>query len=216
MTPRSRKPVLLVSGTNINDLGDKADRNLATPMENVPEEERISETPPSEKSPNSLTETFRQYLSDRNMLTGSSSSAASDSSFSSRTDDFNSDDFINEMSQSKLTESLLYCLDGNEPDCSGKKLVLKPNQFDENGQPIVFETSFQKTLRTLCYLILIQCQSDTFLWPLFKRRFLCYVHSNVYFCYFKLAMATTNLKVFEFGAFFYLCKLQQDNFFIRQ
>lgn len=120
MTPRSRKPVLLVSGTNINTLAKV--ETVGGTMDEVPEEKE------------SLSETFREYLESRSMLT--MSSPAADSSFSSRTDDFNSD-----LSPSKMTDSLLSCLDGNEPG-SEKELVLKPKQFDENGQPIVFETSF--------------------------------------------------------------------------
>ncbi|XP_063913007.1 rho GTPase-activating protein 19 isoform X1 [Zophobas morio] len=132
MTPRSRKPVLLVSGTNINALA-KAD-TVARTMDQLPEEA-------CEKDETSLTETFREYLENRSMLTTSS---PADSSFSSRTDDFNSDEF--NASPSKMTESLLRCLDGNDPedasDSGEKELILKPKKFDENGQPIVFETSF--------------------------------------------------------------------------
>ncbi|XP_015839448.1 rho GTPase-activating protein 19 isoform X4 [Tribolium castaneum] len=122
MTPRSRKPVLLVSGTNINTLAK---------IETV---EAMDEVPEEVEKDNSLSQTFREYLENRSMLT--TSSPAADSSFSSRTDDFNSD-----LSPSKMTDSLLSCLDGNDPG-SEKELVLKPKQFDENGQPIVFETSF--------------------------------------------------------------------------
>lgn len=45
-----------------------------------------------------------------------------------------------------MSNSLLNCLNGHEPEGmeegGEKELVLKPKQFDENGQPIVFETSF--------------------------------------------------------------------------
>ncbi|XP_044263138.1 rho GTPase-activating protein 19 isoform X2 [Tribolium madens] len=128
MTPRSRKPVLLVSGTNINTL---VKVETVETMDEVPEEL-------GEEKDNSLSQTFREYLENRSMLT--TSSPAADSSFSSRTDDFNSNEF-NDLSPDKMTDSLLSCLDGNDPG-GEKELVLKPKQFDENGQPIVFETSF--------------------------------------------------------------------------
>ncbi|KAJ8962003.1 hypothetical protein NQ314_005785 [Rhamnusium bicolor] len=175
MTPRSRKPVLVLSGTNIHTLHKNEQPNCV--MDNLTEE--LSECSSEEGSPESehpikksksdgdiikepktqkvqklnrtdtpisLTDTFREYLSSRNIETLSS---PVDLSFSSRTDDFNSTDF-KDLSDSKLTDSLLYCLNGNDPDdvkmmdenSEGKALVLKPKQFDENGKPIVFETSF--------------------------------------------------------------------------
>ncbi|CAH1119292.1 unnamed protein product [Phaedon cochleariae] len=168
MTPRSRKPVLLLSGTNINTLYKPEQTSWA--MDNVTEE--VSETPNvndqkefkksksegdigtksstskmnNSEPPTVLSETFKDYLSNRDILTLSDDE---DSSFSSRTDDFNSTDDLNDWSQNKLSESLLYCLDGNKPDDDvdmtendEKELLLKPKQFDANGTPIVFETSF--------------------------------------------------------------------------
>lgn len=167
MTPRSRKPVLVVSGTNIHNIPKLNDQNNL--MTSVAEEKsidnqfettnespdsiQISETeyePKTEQSKDetsaaseSLTSTFREYLCSRSMLTAS----PADLSFSSRTDDYCSCN-LQDISPSKLSNSLMHCLDGNEPDGSSdssmeeKELVLKPKQFDENGLPIVFETSF--------------------------------------------------------------------------
>lgn len=176
MTPRSRKPVLLISGTNINTLPKLENTNSI--MDNVSEEtsirlvaegsdikhfvksksesyiiegtsHKVEKINKSESLRTSLSDTFKEYLSSRNMI---SLSSPVDSSFSSRTDDFNSTDFQN-LSGEKMTDSLLYCLDGNQPDDvsmtelneseeSEKELVLKPKQFDKNGKPIIFETSF--------------------------------------------------------------------------
>lgn len=175
MTPRSRKPVLVLSGTNINTLHKAGQSNCALDkMEELTEnsveeggseqvsnfkksksesdicEPKMSKIPKINKSDtysSSISDTFREYLCSREMETLSS---PVDSSFSSRTDDFNSTDF-NNLSDSKLTDSLLYCLNGNNPDDidvmeknleQEKELVLKPKQFDENGKPIMFETSF--------------------------------------------------------------------------
>lgn len=165
MTPRSRKPVLLLSGTNINNL-TKLDKPRIS-MDDVEEESSALSTPSSngekeneqsgsnEDEPNngditnnSLTSTFREYLCSRSILTAS----PADLSFSSQTDDYNSTN-IQDLSDDKLSASLLYCLNGKDPnllenghtqyDSNGEKeLVLKPKQFDENGQPTVFETSF--------------------------------------------------------------------------
>lgn len=174
MTPRSRKPVLVLSGTNLSTLHKAGQSNCALDkMEELTEnsveegsldvpnfkksksegdiyEPKISKMPKMNKSDtcsSTISDTFREYLCSREMETLSS---PVDSSFSSRTDDFNSTDF-NNLSDSKLTDSLLYCLNGNDPDDidmmeknseQEKELVLKPKQFDENGKPIMFETSF--------------------------------------------------------------------------
>lgn len=229
MTPRSRKPVLLVSGTNINNLAkvspkltllqeeaqlklnkesevegsdrygrseemlveessekgvkrthtitdltpdyskksfvkSKSDGDLTINQKNTEKQPKMNKT----DSPKTLSDTFQQYLSSRDMLTCS----PTDSSFSSRSDDFQSyselhnecsssfknndndtegdkEDFLADFCDDKMTNSMLYILNGNEPDDGSfsnsvgeKKLVLKPRQFDENGKPIVFETSF--------------------------------------------------------------------------
>lgn len=177
MTPRSRKPVLVVSGTNISTLPRMEQPNfiMDSVVEEIPntssEDEPantkrikflksksetdiiesktmdVSKLNKSEPSSDSLSDTFKAYLSNREILTLSS---PADSSFSSRTDDFNSTDF-EIMNTSKISDSLLYCLDGNNPageanneyvEHEEKELVLKPKQFDEDGKPIIFETSF--------------------------------------------------------------------------
>lgn len=167
MTPRSRKPVLVVSGANIHNIPKLNDQNNLMSslseeksldnqcettsdspeiVQNVKTENVIPKTLQSEastsSSSDSLTSTFREYLCSRSMLTAS----PADLSFSSRTDDYCSCD-LEELNKSKLSSSLLHCLDGNNPCDSDssteeKELVLKPKQFDENGLPIVFETSF--------------------------------------------------------------------------
>lgn len=184
MTPRSRKPVLLRSGTNIcnlakevlirhssiSDLEEEPEEPIPLPIHLVTKaksESNLFSTPKEKYSTYSepgdtLTTTFREYLCSRSILTAT----PQDTSFSSRTDDYDS---ANEdmPSEDKLTESLLYCLDGNKPpsldssensfrkrsaidndDIETKKfivekeLVLKPKQFGANGEPIIYETSF--------------------------------------------------------------------------
>lgn len=63
-------------------------------------------------NPDSLTSTFRDYLFSRSVLTES----PADLSFSSQPDDFgpNMDD-IRELDESEMSNSFLYCLDGNRP-----------------------------------------------------------------------------------------------------
>lgn len=177
MTPRSRKPVLVVSGTNINALPRMEHPNFI--MDSVVEEipntpvgeeilfkktifsksksetgietknEHIQKLNKSEPSSTSLSDTFKEYLSNRDIITISS---PMDSSFSSQADDFDSTKF-EALSNSPISDSLLCCLNGHNPDSldgtdhnetnnEEKKLVLKPKQFDKDGKPIIFETSF--------------------------------------------------------------------------
>lgn len=184
MTPRSRKPVLLVSGTNINNLAkltpalthlqeedsesciiEPSNTSVRTPkqqflMKSKSEGELRSAQSGSNKinktdSPKTLSDTFKQYLSSRDILT---SDSMTDSTFSSRSDDFQSCSRTglelekSEAQEGNFSDSMMFVLDGNVPengddesmsDSEGeKKFVLKPRQFDENGKPIVFETSF--------------------------------------------------------------------------
>lgn len=156
MTPRSRKPVLLVSGTNINNLPSlQTQCNMEDVEEDTEDSKKIlEESIEHNNSRSSLTSTFREYLCSRSILTRNSSK---NQSFCSHSDDFITTDEVNNLTGSKLSESLLYCLNGNDPsayeskiqdeemeqdESEEKELVLKPKQFDENGKPTVFETSF--------------------------------------------------------------------------
>lgn len=154
MTPRSRRPVLLISGTNLSKLPSTVQKETIVKMDGVTEEtveeinviidncEVVNDSAgisEFKEVNDSLTSTFKEYLSSRGNLTD----GPTDLSFSSRTDDYNSAD-IKDLSASKLSSSLLYCLDGNLPSegAEEKELVLKPKQFDKDGKPTVFETSF--------------------------------------------------------------------------
>jgi len=66
----------------------------------------------------SLTSTFRSYLLNRSILTAS----PVDLSFSSRTGDFDTSEGSNGekiLERETLSDSLLYCLDGNQPSSPG-------------------------------------------------------------------------------------------------
>lgn len=121
MTPRSRQPVLAVSGSNTNLLAkEKLDeinsfhnQTLNTPKNHSNEHYNTccgsskDNTNLSNQSGDSLTDTFREYLYSRSMLTTS----IVDNSFSSRTGDFDP----SSVSEDKLSDSLLYCLDNGTP-----------------------------------------------------------------------------------------------------
>uniref|UniRef100_A0A182JZH6 Rho-GAP domain-containing protein n=1 Tax=Anopheles christyi TaxID=43041 RepID=A0A182JZH6_9DIPT len=62
---------------------------------------------------NSLASPFRDYLLSRGLMPAES---PADLSFASRSDDFESSaEILDRLSESKMSESLLYCLNGNEP-----------------------------------------------------------------------------------------------------
>lgn len=96
MTPRSRKPVVALSGSNISHLSSATWGASG---------ERLK--PCSEES-SSLTSPFRDYLHGRSVLTAS----PVDLSFSSRTGDFDPSSFSDDTLPSMLSDSLLRCLDG--------------------------------------------------------------------------------------------------------
>lgn len=121
MTPRSRQPVVAVSGSNNTNLSSK-EKNEFLANSNNDEDGSKSQVNDhfqtclgnskeqinlSSKSGESLTDTFRDYLYSRSMLTTS----IADDSFSSRTGDFDP----STVSEEKLSDSLLYCLDGGTP-----------------------------------------------------------------------------------------------------
>lgn len=117
MTPRSRQPVLAVSGSNNINLSTKekteflGNWNKEEDRSKSQSDERFSNSDESinlsNQSGESLTDTFREYLCGRSMLTTS----IADDSFSSRTGDFDP----STVSEEKLSDSLLYCLDGGRP-----------------------------------------------------------------------------------------------------
>lgn len=125
MTPRSRKPVVAVSASNICHLA-----NLTWGVKESCSWDNINSSLGIESfamagsySSDSLAGVFKDYLSSRSVLTAS----PVDLSFSSRTGDFDpssenrieeldSSSEIGNIPKSPLSDSLLYILDGNLPD----------------------------------------------------------------------------------------------------
>lgn len=122
MTPRSRKPVVAVSASNICHLAnltwgirDNSSDNTHDPLD-------FDSYAPEGSLSDSLSGAFKEYLSGRSVLTAS----PVDLSFSSRTGDYDpssergSEDFDSSRGEkvpnSPLNESLLYILDGNLPN----------------------------------------------------------------------------------------------------
>lgn len=148
MTPRSRKPVLLISRTNIKNIPNMESKSC-------PAMDSVEEGPEKEGDNiqfDSLSEPFRQYLSERTLVAKSLTKYNS----SSNGIDHSVDDLKN-LSESKISSSMLHCLNGyvplesskssdtsnsSESSMEEKQFVLKPKQFDENGKAIIYETSF--------------------------------------------------------------------------
>lgn len=69
------------------------------------------------ENPNQLTETFKEYLINRNLLTHTEEPPPpDDDSFSSQPDDFVSSTDLKDLSESNMSESFLYCMNGNNPE----------------------------------------------------------------------------------------------------
>ncbi|KAL0269321.1 UNVERIFIED_CONTAM: hypothetical protein PYX00_007101 [Menopon gallinae] len=147
MTPRSRKPVISLSGTdlcnlaNMDSLTDYPDDDVSFTKPKKYQDfgkKLILEDANETNASDSLSSTFRDYLFSRSVLTTS----PVDLSFSSRTDDFLSlsdsessaenEDFKSLagsiLNENALSDSLLYCLDGNEPGSNDSSGIA------ENGQ----------------------------------------------------------------------------------
>ncbi|KAB0792530.1 hypothetical protein PPYR_14489 [Photinus pyralis] len=146
MTPRSRKPVLLVSRTNINNLPkittnecsiDSIEEELSdayvtsNPMRRSKSVDQIKE---DTEDGASLSSSFCKYLEHR------ATRSPTDSSFTSCAEDYCSA----EMSDNKLSSSLLHCLNGYSPPLivESKELILQPKEFDDDEKPIIYETFF--------------------------------------------------------------------------
>lgn len=160
MTPRSRKPVMIVSTSSLCNLvtGNNGCNSHASNLDavnamncaSILEESQTynstdnAETPPcaedveskennglntlgkhncvqsvanccacTQRSTMSITSTFREYLLSRSVLTAS----PVDLSFTSRTGDFEqSESDLNLLNDDTLSDSLLCCLDGNQPE----------------------------------------------------------------------------------------------------
>ncbi|XP_066598607.1 uncharacterized protein RhoGAP54D [Prorops nasuta] len=175
MTPRSRKPVMMISGSNLCNLAAVKDGwtqqstpcNLLSPTSEVhdylncisilEESPRPNSTDTdcsslervelenkenlqtkqckernfvtsladdyctlAQQSSMSITSTFREYLLSRSVLTAS----PVDLSFTSRTGDFEqSESDLNMLNEEELSESLLCCLDGNNPESDTSGVV---------------------------------------------------------------------------------------------
>lgn len=153
MTPRSRQPVLAVSGSNNTNLLTK-EKNEFPANSNNEEDRSKSQVNEhfqtclgsskeqinlSSQSGESLTDTFREYLYTRSMLTTS----IADDSFSSRTGDFDP----STVSEEKLSDSLLYCLDGGTPsqemnaDSTGDRSHHRMERGDSEGNYAFHQSS---------------------------------------------------------------------------
>lgn len=134
MTPRSRKPVVMLSSSNLCNLpsiednkNDKMSKKNYYQVIDIDIDDKNIEIqstnnqqqhcPPhidDDYSTMSITNTFREYLLSRSVLTAS----PVDLSFSSRTGDFEQSEESDLImpNDDEITESLLDCLDGNNPD----------------------------------------------------------------------------------------------------
>lgn len=148
MTPRSRKPVMLlgVNGAcndinqsslckSVSSLNEEDENALLIPFNTSPSltirrsksegdfsslsfyNEKYSNVISKSSSTSlvhseSLSSIFKEYLMQRNVIT----TGPLDSSFASQPEDFESSNCLKYVMEADMTESLLYCMDGNMPE----------------------------------------------------------------------------------------------------
>lgn len=190
MTPRSRKPVMIVSTSNIcnlvtgnnickqhnisNNLRESnldmlgainctsileesqtynSTDNVLFPIKDTDIEDKESNvldscvtsvanccTTPQQNSV-SITSTFREYLLSRSVLTAS----PVDLSFASRTGDFEqSESDLNILNEDVLSDSLLCCLDGNQPESDTSGIASGSTNSANNSTEKLEESSPRK------------------------------------------------------------------------
>lgn len=162
MTPRSRKPVVALSGSNISH--HLSNMTCSVKDSSYPSNDQNSVTNTKQQisyEDDSLTSPFRDYLLSRSILTTS----PVDLSFSSRTGDFDPSSFSDDLlPSSPLNGSLLHCMNGNcinissendsvgsrKRDASGLESELMPKRerssstsghSTESSKEAIFETS---------------------------------------------------------------------------
>lgn len=143
ITPRSRKPVVALSGSNLCHLANVTwgMKDVSWLDEKQSAENRDVESAEEKDGSDSLTSTFRDYLFSRSVLTAS----PVDLSFSSRTGDFDPSSCSEEkLIESPLNESLLYCLDGNVPYSSQDSSGISHDSFIQ--QKSTDETEYNSCL----------------------------------------------------------------------
>lgn len=138
MTPRSRKPITAIESIidqksiGFESLLEESETNSPVPSRQQPanhyQKETIKQTLEQysieqvlNENPNQLTETFKEYLINRNLVAHSEPplpQTVDDDSFSSQPDDFVSSTDLKDLSETNMSESFLYCMNGNNPDIS--------------------------------------------------------------------------------------------------
>lgn len=94
-----------------------------------------------DQASSSLASPFRHYLLSRGLMPAES---PADLSFASQSDDFESSaEILDQLSESKMSESLLYCMDGNEPreDPKSKRAAAPLQRLPERVDSDLDETA---------------------------------------------------------------------------
>lgn len=123
MTPRSRKPITAIESLSSENKSNVFESLLEEPENNALQYTQENYTAfidrPSEVvscyNQESISNTFKEYLFNRSVVISEvpSEIPEDDTSFTSHPDDFIDD--IKDLSESQMSDTMLYCLDGNDP-----------------------------------------------------------------------------------------------------
>lgn len=130
MTPRSRKPITAIESlTETKSIGfesllEESEANSPVMVDHIkPTLDQYSIEQVLNENPDHLSATFKDYLMNRNLLANADTVPLpdDDDSFSSQPDDFVSSTDLKDLSESNMSESFLYCMNGNNPAVSDSK-----------------------------------------------------------------------------------------------
>ncbi|XP_055643506.1 rho GTPase-activating protein 24 [Toxorhynchites rutilus septentrionalis] len=115
---------------NSNEIGLAQDSGITEPSTSVGGVANSALAHGNDEETGSLTSTFREYLLSRSVMTDS----PADLSFSSQSDDFDSSADLENMSESQMSKSLLFCMNGNKPidDCESTLVSIRKRHSEES------------------------------------------------------------------------------------
>lgn len=146
MTPRSRKPITAIeslSSENKSNVFESLLEEPETEATSVQEDYYIGVPCPTQQE--SVSNTFKEYLLNRSLVITELAPGEipdDDASFTSHPDDFIDD--IKDLSESQMSETMLFCLDGNDPMSNEENSSRKRTMDNVNDDHVLKEPNSKR------------------------------------------------------------------------